>query len=437
MLKVVFIAVRKHTNNTWLDEKVLQLTGFGQHWLSDKKHPVVVVDSYDDISNYMDADLLVVQTAGDMVFERDHLWNKILAMPEDIGLMGHLIWYPEEDGPYLHPQCFIIRPKAFANSIIDFSNGQDRGKEFTRSLEDMHGNHAPLWISYGNNIVDRKLEFGTKLLTTVLDNGYRLRNFDKDWRFPSVSNCDALMSDEVKKWVEYFDFPCIGTRGYCYPEENTEEFALAIKTLDPSRDINELQKLFIEVFRCITRVQHTNIVNIFHCDAPSNSLTAKIIISAANGLHGEIEAFNKGAKKIVFYDINKNNLDFKKDLYSIWDGKNYRKFAENWASSRNLITEPRWETSITRSMIFSEQYEMISSNWDYVKSIKKEFLHIDLISDYQMIIDRIEENTVLHTSTILNYYPVSNIVHSSQEISNVRNAFEQKINLTNSVWFES
>jgi hypothetical protein len=37
------------------------------------------------------------------------------------------------------------------------------------------------------------------------------------------------------------------------------------------------------------------------------------------------------------------HIEFKKDLYKCWDGKNYDKFALDWARQRNLALEPSFD----------------------------------------------------------------------------------------------
>ena len=58
--------------------------------------PVEVVDTYNDINNYLDkADYLVVSTAGNVIIERDHLYNKIHSIPSTVGLVAHLLQFEE------------------------------------------------------------------------------------------------------------------------------------------------------------------------------------------------------------------------------------------------------------------------------------------------------------------------------------------------------
>lgn len=415
---------------------MVQLTVSGQHWMSDKIHDVVIVDDYNEINDHIYGyDLVFVQTAGDMVFERDYLYKKLENFPEDIGLMGHLIWYPHETSPWLHPQCFIFRPKA-VNHWLDFTTGSDVGKVFVASSENMHDDHAPLWIAYDAKESERQLAVGTKIFASVLDNGYKLFNFDNSWRFPDESNYEPFVTDEMKPYMNLFEFKCIPARGYSYPEEQSDLFASALRTLEVLPGLDNVHSYWIEGFKAI-RDNHIQVVNIFHADWDSDMPTANRIICPANGLHGEIEALNKGADTIIFYDYNTNNIEFKKHLYANWDGVDYKSFAELWALERNLLIEPRWENSVEMSQMHDTKYKEVEARWNDIKKLTVEFHNIDLITDISLIIDRIVDKTVIHTSTILTYFLPTQIRHTTPEIVSTRSLIQQAVSKTHSEWFQS
>jgi len=199
MLKVLLCTVREHTDDKWLNDKLLQLTHSQQIQLSQRAFKVEIIDSVQELNNFIDDyDLIFVQTAGDIIFETEYIHQKILNFPEDVGIMGHLIWYPNEL-PYLHEQAFIINTKALKGKKLDFSVGTDFGPLLVRSEFDMHDGHAPFWISYGSEVGKRELNFGVKIFTTVLDNGYKVCNFDDHWRYPEFSVLDPFVTPELRE----------------------------------------------------------------------------------------------------------------------------------------------------------------------------------------------------------------------------------------------
>jgi hypothetical protein len=199
---------------------MLQLTQSSQYQLSDKHYPVVVVNNYEEINDYIDqADWLVVRTAGDIIVNRDHVWNKLHSIEDNVGIVGHIIWYPEDTVPHLHEQCFIINTKAFKNKL-SFDNVIDRGLAFTRSAEDMNNGHAPISVGLSSNIIDRKMEFGSLLIEQALTNGYQVVNFDEQWRYPADNQWI-----NVKDLVEELKFDPkfrVASRGYFYPNIGPE-----------------------------------------------------------------------------------------------------------------------------------------------------------------------------------------------------------------------
>jgi hypothetical protein len=415
---------------------MVQLTVSSQRWMSDKEHEIVVVDDYTEINNHMDGyDLVFVQTAGDMVFERDYLYNKLENFPKDIGFMGHLIWYPHEVSPWLHPQCFVFRPEAI-NNFLDFSTGNDFGKKFIASAENMHDDHAPLWITYDTKEGERQLDFGTKVFASVLDNGYKLYNFNKNWRFSDTSNYTPFVTSGMQFYMDLFEFHYVPARGYSYPEDQSDLFSSALQSLEVLPGLDDVHSCWIEFFLAIGEA-NKKVVNIFHADWDSDMPTANRIICPANGLHGEIEALNKGADTIIFYDYNNNNIEFKKHLYANWGGVDYKSFAEAWANERNLLIEPRWENSVVMSQMHNDKYKEVEQRWNDIKQLTVEFHNIDLITDINLITDKIVNKTVIHTSTILTYFLPSQILHTAAEIENTRNLIQQAVNNTESEWFQS
>lgn len=434
-MKAILFTVREHTDNQWLNDKLLQLTHSQQIQMSAGSIPVVVLDSVEELNNYTsEYDLLFVQRAGDIIFEPEYLLEKLLNFPQDVGIMGHLVWYQNEL-PYLHTQCFTINTKALGNSKLDFSTGSDIGYQFIRSEFDLHDGHAPFWIGYNDEVGVRNLQFGAKIFATVLDNGYRVCNYDDSWRYPETSVLDPFVTPELRKWMSYWEFKRIAARGYCYPENNTDLFAKAIENLETYDDLDELHKFWIEGFKAVS-IGHEKVINIYHSDFQSNIPNAERILCPANGLHGEIEALNTGADTIIFFDFNKNNTDFKKYLYENWNGINYKKFAEDYANSKNFIIEPRLESSQEFVLSTEQDYKRIEENWNIIKKKTIEIHNINLITDVKLITDRIVNKSIIHTSTILSYYLASHVSNTTYQIQACRDLIAQTVKDTNSFWQE-
>lgn len=147
-------------------------------------------------------------------------------------------------------------------------------------------------------------------------------------------------------------------------------------------------------------------------------------------------ALSSGAKKIVFYDLNPNNINFKKDLYSKWNGKNYQEFAQAWAIERGLDIEPELDSAQQEAELRSEHNLQVLSNWDKIKKLDIEFHCLNVVDNIDLLL-KDNKNFFIHTSTILNSFVITNIKYSTDEINAVRGKIEYYCNLNNGYWNES
>lgn len=435
MKKVIFITVRIFTESTWLNDKMLQMTLAGQHQLSEDNYPIYVVDKYEDINQYMDqADWLFVETAGDIIINRDHIWQKLHNIDHDIGVVGHLMWYPEDYTPHLHEQCFILNTKVFRNHIINFTDTyNDCGRQFVRGIGDMNCGHAPLSVALSDHITDRAIGFGTKLMENSLIAGYRVINFDTDWRYPSVHKNFVNIEDLVDKLNLDKDLFKLASRGFFYPTTDTKLFEHCLKTLSISEDLEETQQLIISILKKFLLFEY---VNIWQWDGNTPHIQADTVISPANGLLGENMALTSNAKKIVFYDVNPNNIKFKKHLYQNWNGENYQQFGAQWAASNNLDMEPRLDSARAGAEQFMIDNLKVFENWNYIRNLEIEFHCLDFIDNIDMLLHN-NKNFFLHTSTIMNYFIITNIIHDQDKIDMARDNINQYCKNNNGVWVES
>ena len=432
MSKVLFCTVPSYTDSTWLNNKLLGITHSCQLWWADNKHDVIIVENYTDLNKYLlQAEWLVVQTAGDVIVESNHLQHKLANIPDDIGLIGHLVWYPKDETPHLHPQCFILRTDAVHE--LFFEPTTITGPAFFKSFEDLHQGHAPAELFLDSVQKDIKYGFGTDVIAEVLRNSYRVVNFDTDWRFGATT---VPQLDSIMNILKEFDMPSIPSRGYCFPELHTKELEHALRTLDPNDQLDPSQRILIELFRLSRDLQNTQVVHVLNWDNVPNVDTASSVVCTAGGFLAEAIALNTNATRIVLYDINKHTLDFKRALYTEWDGKDYFEYAQAWADSRGLLTEP-YVLKAKDKALDDQVLARVLENWNHLKTLDIEYVHLDIIQDLDLFVSLITDNSVVHTSTILTYYLVSVITHTSQEIELARTAIKQAVEQTNSYWSET
>lgn len=423
--KVIFIIVPSFSKSDWLNRKMMEITTCFIKQLSMDKYDVEIVSCYEEINKFKDkADLLVVSTAGNVIVDRDHLLEMIENFPEDVGVMGHIIQHDHDILPYLHEQFFIINTRAVGS--IDLREQEDYGFFLHRSQEDMHDGHAPLYVTLSEDRVERQCKFGTRLMSDSLINGYQVRNFDQQWRYPKTDN-QYVSLDKINVKVP--------SRGYCYPLLNTDIFENAIKTKTVLPQLDEAQQMFI---LAMNEVLNFKVLNVWHYEFPPPLKKSNKVITTANGFIGELMALESEASEIVFFDINKNNLDFKKTLYEEWNGENYEKFARDYAKQFSLNIEPAF---ILDQMLASPYIEQVKkqifpiwNQWKNKCSIK--FIHCDLIVDYKKIIDEITVGSILNTSTILSVYPFTVYLHDKESLEIVKDKILSRVNETQSLWLE-
>lgn len=418
MYKAIFVLVPSFSDSAWLNNKMMQITK-SFIGITNKGYPIEVVESYNDINKFLsEAEFLIVATAGTVILEPDHIWNKIHSIPDDIGLHANLIQHQGDITPYFHEQFFIIRTSAF--NELNFNEGHNICKHLSRSIDDMHGGWAPLYITLEDRTVKRYDQFGTKIIEQCLENGYSVYNWDQDWRYPA----DRLRSS-------------LPSRGFCYPKRYTDHFANALKTLTIDKELDEAQELFINL---INELLEFNVLNAWNFEEPLKFGHLETVIAPATGFLAEITALNAGCNNLILYDVNHNNIEFKKHLYSNWNGNNYEEFVLDWCKDKSISIEPLMESDLTFSETFKKDtVSRLFPVWnEWRENVNIEFLNLDLIKNIDEILKLVNNDTLLYTSTILSVYPMTHIRYDQEKINETK---EKIINViksyNNSYWRDS
>jgi len=425
MQKVAFILVPSFSESEWLNKKLQRVTRSFIKFLDKSEHPnlckMFEVSSHEEIGNYLDeADYLVVASAGTIILDRDHLWEKINNMPDDVGLVTHLMQFPEDETTWMHEQFYVLKTSCV--SKIDFSQGESVGPQLVRSEEYVHGEHTPLEVTLGEETT-RTMKFGSKLIQAVLESGHRVTNLDSDWRYPES--------------IPYYMQNGIPVQAYVSPYKSTEAFEKAHKSLTITDDLDESQKLYIEM---VNERKSFNFVNVHSFEVPVERPQVETVIVPAAGMLGELTAYYAYAENIIFYDNNPNNIAFKKHLYENWNGKDYEEFAKQYCKDNNLNFEPARDGDIDlMNKYVDETARYVYPNWNEIKQLNVTFLECDLITDIDTVLADVESTplvrptTILHTSTILDdKYLLSNILYDEEQIEHAK---EKILANTNIFWY--
>jgi hypothetical protein len=357
------------------------------------------VASYDEIKNYADTtEFLIIVTAGTIITDRDHLWNKIIKIDDTYGILANLLQYEGDDLPRLHEQFIIVRSDLVRD--LDLTPGTIYDRTVTRSKKSMHGDYAPVEVYLDKSSKEQQVEWGGKLILKALKQGLRVRNFDNNWRYNANNP--------------------LPVRGFLYPKKSTDVFEQAHKEFKILPGLDDSQELYINA---VLDYRKYNSVNIWSWDPTIQNYDTHTVAVPATGFLGEITAYYNNASKIIFYDINKNNLDFKQYLYNNWNGENYLEFALAYCNENNLNTEPNSQVDINDAEKFNKDTSsLIFNNWQKFKDMDKEFVHIDLIKEPQTLFNKLPKGSILHTSTMLQYnvYPFTSIMYEREEVDAVK-----------------
>ena len=421
MYKVIFIIVPSCSKSEWLNDKMMQITEAFISITNKKLCPTIVVKDYNNINQFLDkAELIVVSTAGVVVIEPDHLWNKINNFPDDVGLMAHILKHPQDITPYIHEQFFIINTRAVDTINLTFDGYYNTDIELIRSDEDMHGGHAPLYVTLGDEEVYRYNQFGTDLIEHVLKNKYKVMNFDQNWRYPLEQNTYITAKERLP------------SKGFCYPTISTGIFEQSLKDLTSYPGLDQAQDTFIDA---VNRILKFSVLNAWQYDMTPDVSYADTVICTANGFLAELIAYHSQATHIVFYDKNPNNLRFKQYLYAEWDGNDYDLLVDDWAKEYQLAVEPTFDHEKQQSNLLKDEINLcVLNDWkNWCNTVNVKFVQCDLVTDIDMLLEEAVGQTILHTSTILNIFPFTAIVHDRDAIENTK----ETIKSSKVTWIES
>ena len=267
-------------------------------------------------------------------------------------------------------------------------------------------------------------------------------DIDKFWRIlnsipdevKSIGSInDCLILNKGGTIEQSFDSSWDRIRFYVEPEINTQLFYQCFKTLTINDNLTDIQKRWITALGNYLR--NNNILAPINWNTiPKSFQSADLIISPAFGFMGESMAWYNGAEKIIFYDMSPHKIEFKKYVYENFNGKNYGDFYKKYAKDNNLVIEN--PPSNTNNEHY-EDHKLVLDNWDYFKNLEKEYIIGDIFDNIDVLLSKMSEQTILHTSTILGYYPVSHGLHDRNEFYEVIDKITERTSETNSLWYGS
>jgi hypothetical protein len=78
----------------------------------------------------------------------------------------------------------------------------------------------------------------------------------------------------------------------------------------------------------------------------------------------------------------------------------------------------------------------VFENWDKIRKLDVEFHCLDFINNIDVLL-KDQKNFFLHTSTIMNYFIITNIRHDTSTINEARSKIQEYCITNNGNWVES
>jgi len=276
---------------------------------------------------------------------------------------------------------------------------------YERSVENFHDKYTPHWIKGIDGETTKLRKYpGWGFLKAALQNKVKIDNFTEEMR-----NC----------------------RLYTYPEHESNNFYDAIISLDSTKINNPNQKKFINswlkpkpeiwIFNSEDYKFNVPFISIDHYYGPAAGFKY-------------LDVFNSTENpKFIFYDINKDSLDWIKNLKENWDGKNLFQYLKSKPLELKKLYKfinKDIETNINLLMETYRDEDNFLTYWNKFRQSEAEFLHINLL-DVDNFLATIEQ---FKSKRPFFYY--SNIFstdflscrYSIEEVTSIYNNFFEKFN---------
>jgi hypothetical protein len=340
----------------------------------------------------------------------DHQWNG-----NQWGCAGHILDRPGRNRPTFHHQCVIINLR----KLTEIKNGGIY--QYQASEEHFHDDYTPKWIKPipdANRIdnVGPANNFFDRILRTSLDNGLTVFNLDYNIRGKKI----CIYPEDDIEWTE---------------NELFKEYSHADSIWDIKDNYPDKKPLleFKIQDSCVLYVLNTeNVPRVRENDI-------QVMVCPCSGLHQfkYMEPSLDVMEKVIWADYSPYAVRWIELLIHEWDGKNFHKFFENNKSRLNFDGTfhygfGTWEKFLDS---FEDENKWLSV-WSKIRNLEHQFEVVNLVNDYDKIIELIphNKNVLLQCSNIFLYE--SN--YFSEGINTTANAIDyiRKVqNISNKVIF--
>ena len=313
-------------------------------------------------------------------------WDK-----EEWGCAGHILDRPGRGKPTFHHQCVIVNLRKLTESI------QCKVCEYEASPEHFHDDYTPKWIK----------PVSEKYLS---DSSWK--NYEEAKKPYNLFNCFLRTSLEYGLKVFNLDYNIRGHKVCIYPENDIEwtENELFKKYLHADR-IYDIQDNYPDKKPLLEfKIQDSAVLYVLNTESVPHIITndIQVMVCPCSGLHQfkYMEPSLNVMEKVIWADYSPYAVKWMEILIYEWDGKDFHKFFENNKSRLNFDGTfhygfGTWEKFLDS---FEDENKWLSV-WSKIRNLEHQFEVVDLINDYDKIVEMIphNKNVLLQCSNIFLY----------------------------------
>jgi len=314
-------------------------------------------------------------------------WDK-----EEWGCAGHILDRRQE--PKFHHQCVIINLRKLIKSI------ECPIPLYEASKEHFHDDYTPKWIK----------PLATSDHKYVPNSGWN--NMEEGQKPSNLFNCFLRSSLEKGLKVFNLDYNIRGHKVCIYPEDDIEwtENELFKKYIhaDSIYDVKDNypdKKPLLEF-----KIQDSAVLYVLNTErvphVKENNI--QVMVCPCSGLHQfkYMEPSLNVMEKVIWADYSPYAVKWMEILVYEWDGKDFHKFFENNKSRLNFDGTYHYGFGTWEKFLdsFKDENEWLSA-WSKIRNLEHQFEVVDLINDYDKIVEMIphNKNVLLQCSNIFLY----------------------------------
>lgn len=342
---------------------------------------------------------------------------------QDWTIMGHIL---DRNGkcPVLHQQCVIFNLNTL-DSNIDFNFLNKANNDFEASKEHIHDDYTPHWVKSKPGLHKRKIvpeSVFDNIMWNLLSQGHRVVNVPEE-----IRDCkDCTYADEDQdETVEWLLDPSLANMTV------EEGFELCKRIgYDKSRLIDDV-------------IVAKDIVYVTNTDQISKSMVMDIdtIICPASGFNQFIHIANniETMKKVIWTDFSELSIWWMQYVLENWKGKDFDDFYYNHKHIlESKSPEPETiEVNYKKVKQADKFFDALDDSvWEKIKKLEHVFLQVDIVNEYDQILQHAKDANVFVNATNIYSYDINYILNKYHKVHNsFYNFLNKLVEQNNNVYF--